>query len=400
MIMVSGHTQRGTETTIKALSLGAVDFVSKSSSFAAEDLGHVDSELSEKLRYWARQPGRTPTQPQGPRHAAAPRPTRRPPGRPCRRSRRAARSTWSSSPPRPADRRCMSGFLRSSAPLGAPMVIAQHMPAQFTPSLANLLRSETGLDVREGAHRMALPAGSVTIIPGGGDAIVASVAEGYRAAADEPRGAGPSLRRPAVRDRRDGGAPSGGGHPDRHGQRRHQGRAQFLRRQPAGPGAGSQDLRRRRHAGAAIEAGVATEIADPRRDRPEARAMDKRWPIPREPEWRRPMSKNILVVDDSFIMRTIIKDIVESDPELESRGLCGERQGRAAEDARAQARRPHPRPRDAGDVRHRHDEAPGARVEKSQSVARDQPRRPEAGLCVRRRGIKRSEREGVPVFGS
>src|SRR5712675_323092 len=52
MIMVSGHTQRGTETTIKALSLGAVDFVSKSSSFAAEDLGHVDSELSEKLRYW------------------------------------------------------------------------------------------------------------------------------------------------------------------------------------------------------------------------------------------------------------------------------------------------------------------------------------------------------------
>ena len=40
MIMVSGHTQRGTETTIKALSLGAVDFVSKSSSFATQDLGH------------------------------------------------------------------------------------------------------------------------------------------------------------------------------------------------------------------------------------------------------------------------------------------------------------------------------------------------------------------------
>ena len=41
MIMVSGHTQRGTETTIKALSLGAVDFVSKSSSFVTQDLGHV-----------------------------------------------------------------------------------------------------------------------------------------------------------------------------------------------------------------------------------------------------------------------------------------------------------------------------------------------------------------------
>ena len=64
MIMVSGHTQRGTETTIKALSLGAVDFVSKSSSFAAEDLGHVDSELSEKLRYWARQPALTASRPE------------------------------------------------------------------------------------------------------------------------------------------------------------------------------------------------------------------------------------------------------------------------------------------------------------------------------------------------
>ena len=68
----------------------------------------------------------------------------------------------------------------------------------------------------------------------------------------------------------------------------------------------------------------------------------------------------ILVVDDSFIMRTIIKDIVDSDPELEGRGLCRERQGRAAEDARVEARRDHARSRNAGDVRHRHDEAAGA----------------------------------------
>ena len=34
------------------------------------------------------------------------------------------------------------------------------------------------------------------------------------------------------------------------------------------------------------------------------------------------MTKNILVVDDSFIMRTIIKDIVESDPEFEVAGFA------------------------------------------------------------------------------
>jgi two-component system, chemotaxis family, protein-glutamate methylesterase/glutaminase len=32
--------------------------------------------------------------------------------------------------------------------------------------------------------------------------------------------------------------------------------------------------------------------------------------------------KQVLVVDDSFIMRTIIKDIVESDPDLEVSGLA------------------------------------------------------------------------------
>src|SRR4029079_9132409 len=64
-------------------------------------------------------------------------------------------------------------------PLGAPMIVAQHMPALFTTSLANLLRSDTGLDVREGAHRMALPPGSVTIIPGGGDGIVARAPAGF-----------------------------------------------------------------------------------------------------------------------------------------------------------------------------------------------------------------------------
>jgi two-component system chemotaxis response regulator CheB len=182
MIMVSGHTQRGTETTIKALSLGAVDFVSKSSSFAAEDLGHVDSELSEKLRYWARQPALTSPRPETRKTPLAPPDARAAAG--------AAGSALQPQSPRgkvdlvvvassTGGPQILADFLRSAAPLGAPMVIAQHMPAQFTASLANLLRSETGLDVREGAHRMALPAGSVTIIPGGGDAIVASVAAGY-----------------------------------------------------------------------------------------------------------------------------------------------------------------------------------------------------------------------------
>lgn len=180
MIMVSGHTQRGTEATIKALSLGAVDFVSKSSSFAAEDLGHVDSELKEKLRYWAGQP--PPSLPRA-RPASVPAAV-------ARAQPAAAKVVLQAKSPRghvdlvvvgasTGGPQMLAGFLAAAAPLGAPMVIAQHMPARFTTSLANLLRSETGLDVREGAHRMALTPGSVTIIPGGGDAIVARAPAGF-----------------------------------------------------------------------------------------------------------------------------------------------------------------------------------------------------------------------------
>jgi len=178
LIMVSGHTQRGTEATIKALSLGAVDFVSKSSSFAEQDLGHVDSELSEKLRYWARRPPPPPARTQARDSAIAapePAPDEAPARSPPPRGRVDLVVVGAST----GGPQMLADFLRSAAPLGAPMVIAQHMPALFTASLATLLRAETGLDVREGEHRMQLTAGSVTIIPGGGDAIVASAQAGY-----------------------------------------------------------------------------------------------------------------------------------------------------------------------------------------------------------------------------
>jgi two-component system chemotaxis response regulator CheB len=178
MIMVSGHTQHGTDATIKALSLGAVDFVSKSSSFAAEDLGHVDNELKEKLRYWAHQPAPTPprTATQPPRPAApqdAPEPRLLRPIQPRGQVDLVVVASSTGGP------QVLTPFLTSAKPLGAPMVIAQHMPAKFTTSLADLLRNEIGMEVREGAPRMALTRGTVTIIPGGLDGVVARTATGF-----------------------------------------------------------------------------------------------------------------------------------------------------------------------------------------------------------------------------
>src|SRR5271155_5004336 len=53
VIMVSSHTQAGAAATIEALRLGAADFVSKESTLAKTDLGHIDTELRTKIRLCA-----------------------------------------------------------------------------------------------------------------------------------------------------------------------------------------------------------------------------------------------------------------------------------------------------------------------------------------------------------
>src|SRR6185369_8631928 len=137
LIMVSGHTQRGTDATLKALSAGAVDFVSKSSSFAAQDVGHIDSELSEKLRYWASPAAALPRSP-APRHASSPSIASADVTQPVEPSLRPrlprARVDLVVVAASTGGPQTLADFLRNSKPLGAPMVIAQHMPAQFTAS--------------------------------------------------------------------------------------------------------------------------------------------------------------------------------------------------------------------------------------------------------------------------
>src|SRR5262249_43643546 len=73
----------------------------------------------------------------------------------------------------------------------------------------------------------------------------------------------------------------------------------------------------RRHRG-----GRCQRITAARRDRPEARLVDPPFLCPDSQARGDAMTKNILVVDDSFIMRTIIKDIIESDPHLKGVGFA------------------------------------------------------------------------------
>ncbi|MGP8232384.1 MAG: chemotaxis protein CheB [Methylovirgula sp.] len=163
IIMVSAHTQAGADAAVKALRFGAVDFVSKSSGFAKTDLAHIDSELRRKLRAWVK-PRAAPQAP-----AAAPPPRREAAGW------RPDIIVVAASTGGP---QALTALLSSHAAVAAPIVIAQHMPELFTVSLAQVLAHDTGHEVREGSHRLALTPRSVTLIPGGRDGIIAPCRSG------------------------------------------------------------------------------------------------------------------------------------------------------------------------------------------------------------------------------
>lgn len=163
IIMVSAHTQVGAEAAVRALRLGAVDFVSKSSVFAKTDLAHINSELRSKLRAWVRR-------------------------RPAAQQRRATPGEAPVARRNPdlvviaASTGGPQALTTLLAPLGRirpPIVIAQHMPEFFTASLAQMLSQDTGSEVNEGAHRFALRPFSITVIPGAQDGIIAPSSGGY-----------------------------------------------------------------------------------------------------------------------------------------------------------------------------------------------------------------------------
>ena len=170
VIIVSSHTQAGAAATLRALQSGAADFVSKQSAFTPTDLGQIDSELRHKIRLLSaqREPllqGNATSPAAGDDNTAV----------------RLARPVCS--PTGPVDLvaigvstggpATLSTLLRDIGPLAAPVVIAQHMPQFFTACLADSLSQDTGLAIVEGAHRQALLPGTVTILPGARDGVVA-----------------------------------------------------------------------------------------------------------------------------------------------------------------------------------------------------------------------------------
>jgi len=165
IIMVSSLTTQSANVTIRALELGAVDFIAKSSSFVQLDIVKIEKALQEKIYYWAKHP--LTLNLKSPQRAKF---QRLPENQSTMAKRLPKKSVdfvlvgVSTGGPR-----TVLELLASMGALSCPMVIAQHMPKEFTPGFAEHLRSATGLNVVEGYHGMALSAGQIVVAPGGTD---------------------------------------------------------------------------------------------------------------------------------------------------------------------------------------------------------------------------------------
>jgi two-component system chemotaxis response regulator CheB len=170
VIMISSLTRQGAETTLKALELGAVDFVAKPASY--DQLEQNAQEIADKIRAaaGARVTRRRPALAQP---ALKSRPAPLPPAAPAPLQRVVA--IGASTGGVEALRELLSA-LPSSMP---PIVIAQHMPPGFTETFARRLDTLCRIHVKQAEDGEALQRGVAYIAPGGRHLLVARRGAGY-----------------------------------------------------------------------------------------------------------------------------------------------------------------------------------------------------------------------------
>jgi len=190
IIMVSSLTRDGAETTLRALEIGAVDFIPKPNS-AYIDILRVKSDLVEKIRFFGSRIPATP-RPAAPRIAPvvapvvvapaivapAPEPARPPAVARPRPMRAGAFEciALGTSTGGPVALAAVLPRLPKDFPL--PIVIVQHMPPGFTKALADRLNSASQITVVEGENGMRLVKGTAIIAPAGRQLTVRRVAGG------------------------------------------------------------------------------------------------------------------------------------------------------------------------------------------------------------------------------
>lgn len=171
VIVLSAHTVKGGELTMRALELGAFDFLTKPERGAAgENIDALRRQLQPMIRAFERRREIRNILVPGPRQAVLPLPV--PPTE--RSAPRPVRGLRSSAPPMvligvstggPAALARLLPALPAS--LGAPVFIVQHMPALFTKALASSLAAKSAIHVKEAEDGETALVNCAYIAPGG-----------------------------------------------------------------------------------------------------------------------------------------------------------------------------------------------------------------------------------------
>ncbi|KFI08405.1 chemotaxis-specific protein-glutamate methyltransferase CheB [Massilia sp. BSC265] len=182
VIMLSSLTEKGALATFEALNLGAVDYVAKPGGTISLGLDAIRAPLLEKVRGAARArvrrslpaPAKRPAASVQPQAPAIQAPVRSAPAtRPGAAGASAAGIVLfgvSTGGPRTLER--ILPELPADFPW--PVVVAQHMPANFTAPFAARMGGLCRLRVVEASRPMPLEAGTIYICKGGADVTVAS----------------------------------------------------------------------------------------------------------------------------------------------------------------------------------------------------------------------------------
>ncbi len=164
VLMISTLTERGAEVTMRALELGAVDFVAKPRIGLAEGIKELSDQIVEKIRVAASAHIRRVSTPAGSGAAAAGSAAPLAPARPLGRlSTEKLICIGSSTGGTEAVKEILTRM-----PADSPgIVITQHMPPGFTTSFAARLNTLCQITVKEAVHGERILPGHAYIAPGG-----------------------------------------------------------------------------------------------------------------------------------------------------------------------------------------------------------------------------------------
>jgi two-component system chemotaxis response regulator CheB len=168
IVVVSSESKEGAASTLRALELGAIEFVAKPSGGVDLDMQSVREELLRKLRMAAKvRVVRTATISKHvtvPSKSAGPTTTFSPVDRPVPSERRFPVVAIAASTGGPATMMRLAPEFTRDFP--AAVILVQHMPASFTSQYAKQLVEFTSISVKEAEHNEALQPGTLYVCPG------------------------------------------------------------------------------------------------------------------------------------------------------------------------------------------------------------------------------------------